>query len=398
MRFELLIAKKFMLGGSGSGPSRLNGWVSIIGMIIGTFAILISLSVMNGFEERVIKKLIGFEGDLRIASSPDTNLDKVYNQIISDPLVDKALLYKERVGLILSKDNSKRIVTFKSINMDKLSSFYNIDYINNAKVKSEKGVALGYLLAQRLNIDVGDQLTLMSPVDQSNSIGIPILVNVEVSKIFNSEVLDFDDRVVFISEEIADRIFLRKKNHDGIDIRLRDRKKLSLFKLKLQNDYKKLSINSWEDLHKALVTAMRLERLGALAVLCLIILVSSFNLISTLVLVIIQKIRQIGILRAIGSSNKSIRKIILIQGILIGGVGVFIGIIASLILIAIQNIYGIIPIPSDIYFINQLPMIIKPNDVLIVMFISLIFITVSSLIASRQAIIIGIRDSLQWEK
>ncbi len=398
MRFELLIAKKFMLGGSGSGPSRLNGWVSIIGMIIGTFAILISLSVMNGFEERVIKKLIGFEGDLRIASSPDTNLDKVYNQIISDPLVDKALLYKERVGLILSKDNSKRIVTFKSINMDKLSSFYNIDYINNAKVKSEKGVALGYLLAQRLNIDVGDQLTLMSPVDQSNSIGIPILVNVEVSKIFNSEVLDFDDRVVFISEEIADRIFLRKKNHDGIDIRLRDRKKLSLFKLMLQNDYKKLSINSWEDLHKALVTAMRLERLGALAVLCLIILVSSFNLISTLVLVIIQKIRQIGILRAIGSSNKSIRKIILIQGILIGGVGVFIGIIASLLLITIQNIYGIIPIPSDIYFINQLPMIIKPNDVLIVMFISLIFITVSSLIASRQAIIIGIRDSLQWEK
>ena len=398
MRFELLIAKKFMLGGSGSGPSRLNGWVSIIGMIIGTFAILISLSVMNGFEERVIKKLIGFEGDLRITSSPDTNLDKVYNQIISDPSVDKALLYKERVGLILSKDNSKRIVTFKSINMDKLSSFYNIDYINNAKVKSEKGVAVGYLLAQRLNIDVGDQLTLMSPVDQSNSIGIPILVNVEVSKIFNSEVLDFDDRVVFISEEIADRIFLRKKNHDGIDIRLRDRKKLSLFKSKLQNDYKKLSINSWEDLHKALVTAMRLERLGALAVLCLIILVSSFNLISTLVLVIIQKIRQIGILRAIGSSNKSIRKIILIQGILIGGVGVFIGIIASLILITIQNIYGIIPIPSDIYFINQLPMIIKPNDVLIVMFISLIFITVSSLIASRQAIIIGIRDSLQWEK
>jgi lipoprotein-releasing system permease protein len=282
--------------------------------------------------------------------------------------------------------------------MDNLSSFYNIDYINNAKVESEKGIAVGYLLAQRLNIDVGDQLTIMSPVDQSNSIGLPLLVNVEVSKIFNSEVLDFDDRVVFISEEIGDRIFLRKKNYDGIDIRLKDRNKLSHVKLKLQNDYKKLSINSWEDLHKALITAMRLERLGALAVLCLIILVSSFNLISTLVLVIIQKIRQIGILRAIGSSSKNIRKIVLIQGVLIGGVGASIGIVASLLLITIQNIYGIIPIPSDIYFINQLPMIIKPNDVLIVMFISLIFIIVSSLIASRQAIIIGIRDSLQWEK
>ncbi len=398
MRFEYLIAKKFMLGGSGSGPSRLNGWVSIIGMIIGTFAILISLSVMNGFEERVINKLIGFEGDLRITSNSSTNLEQIFNQIISNPSVDEALLYKERVGLILAKDDSKRIVTFKSINMDNLSSFYNIDYINNAKVESEKGIAVGYLLAQRLNIDVGDQLTIMSPVDQSNSIGLPLLVNVEVSKIFNSEVLDFDDRVVFISEEIGDRIFLRKKNYDGIDIRLKDRNKLSHVKLKLQNDYKKLSINSWEDLHKALITAMRLERLGALAVLCLIILVSSFNLISTLVLVIIQKIRQIGILRAIGSSSKNIRKIVLIQGVLIGGVGASIGIVASLLLITIQNIYGIIPIPSDIYFINQLPMIIKPNDVLIVMIISLIFIIVSSLIASRQAIIIGIRDSLQWEK
>ena len=398
MRFEYLIAKKFMLGGSGSGPSRLNGWVSIIGMIIGTFAILISLSVMNGFEERVINKLIGFEGDLRITSNSSTNLEQIFNQIISSPSVDEALLYKERVGLILAKDDSKRIVTFKSINMDNLSSFYNIDYINNAKVESEKGIAVGYLLAQRLNIDVGDQLTIMSPVDQSNSIGLPLLVNVEVSKIFNSEVLDFDDRVVFISEKIGDRIFLRKKNYDGIDIRLKDRNKLSHVKLKLQNDYKKLSINSWEDLHKALITAMRLERLGALAVLCLIILVSSFNLISTLVLVIIQKIRQIGILRAIGSSSKNIRKIVLIQGVLIGGVGASIGIVASLLLITIQNIYGIIPIPSDIYFINQLPMIIRPNDVLIVMFISLIFIIVSSLIASRQAIIIGIRDSLQWEK
>jgi len=398
MRFEYLIAKKFMLGGSGSGPSRLNGWVSIIGMIIGTFAILISLSVMNGFEERVINKLIGFEGDLRITSNSSTNLEQIFNQIISSPSVDEALLYKERVGLILAKDDSKRIVTFKSINMDNLSSFYNIDYINNAKVESEKGIAVGYLLAQRLNIDVGDQLTIMSPVDQSNSIGLPLLVNVEVSKIFNSEVLDFDDRVVFISEEIGDRIFLRKKNYDGIDIRLKDRNKLSHVKLKLQNDYKKLSINSWEDLHKALITAMRLERLGALAVLCLIILVSSFNLISTLVLVIIQKIRQIGILRAIGSSSKNIRKIVLIQGVLIGGVGASIGIVASLLLITIQNIYGIIPIPSDIYFINQLPMIIRPNDVLIVMIISLIFIIVSSLIASRQAIIIGIRDSLQWEK
>ena len=398
MKFQLLIAKKFMLGGAGSGPSRLNGWISIIGMIIGAFAILISLSVMNGFEKRVIEKLIGFEGDIRITSNVDNNLEKIFNEINSDPSIDKALLYKERIGMIFAKNDSKRIVTFKSIDIENLDSFYNIDYINKGIDNAGQSIVIGNLLAQRLNVSVGDPLTIMSPIDQSSSLGLPILLDVKVGKIFNSQVLDFDDRIVFINKEMGNRIFLRKKNYDGIDLRLIDRKNLSSIVLKIKNDFKNISVYSWEDLHKALINAMRLERLGALAVLCLIILVSSFNLISTLVLVIIQKIRQIGILRAIGVSNLDIRKIIVTQGVLIGGVGVFIGTLLSLLLIIIQNIYGVIPIPSDIYFISELPMIINLNDIFLVSFISLIFIIFSSLIASRQAVKIGIRESLQWEK
>ena len=398
MKFQLLIAKKFMLGGAGSGPSRLNGWISIIGMIIGAFAILISLSVMNGFEKRVIEKLIGFEGDIRITSNVDNNLEKIFNEINSDPSIDKALLYKERIGMIFAKNDSKRIVTFKSIDIENLDSFYNIDFINKGIDNAGQSIVIGNLLAQRLNVSVGDPLTIMSPIDQSSSLGLPILLDVKVGKIFNSQVLDFDDRIVFINKEMGNRIFLRKKNYDGIDLRLIDRKNLSSIVLKIKNDFKNISVYSWEDLHKALINAMRLERLGALAVLCLIILVSSFNLISTLVLVIIQKIRQIGILRAIGVSNLDIRKIIVTQGILIGGVGVFIGTLLSLLLIIIQNIYGVIPIPSDIYFISELPMIINLNDIFLVSFISLIFIIFSSLIASRQAVKIGIRESLQWEK
>tara|TARA_B100000475_G_scaffold172884_1_gene135663 strand:- start:4833 stop:6029 length:1197 start_codon:yes stop_codon:yes gene_type:complete len=398
MKFQLLIAKKFMLGGAGSGPSRLNGWISIIGMIIGAFAILISLSVMNGFEKRVIEKLIGFEGDIRITSNVDNNLEKIFNEINSDPSIDKALLYKERIGMIFAENDSKRIVTFKSIDIENLDSFYNIDFINKGIDNAGQSIVIGNLLAQRLNVSVGDPLTIMSPIDQSSSLGLPILLDVKVGKIFNSQVLDFDDRIVFINKEMGNRIFLRKKNYDGIDLRLIDRKNLSSIVLKIKNDFKNISVYSWEDLHKALINAMRLERLGALAVLCLIILVSSFNLISTLVLVIIQKIRQIGILRAIGVSNLDIRKIIVTQGVLIGGVGVFIGTLLSLLLIIIQNIYGVIPIPSDIYFISELPMIINLNDIFLVSFISLIFIIFSSLIASRQAVKIGIRESLQWEK
>ena len=108
MKFQLLIAKKFMLGGAGSGPSRLNGWISIIGMIIGAFAILISLSVMNGFEKRVIEKLIGFEGDIRITSNVDNNLEKIFNEIQS--LFPNSSIEKEKEDTHTGDPSGKSIV------------------------------------------------------------------------------------------------------------------------------------------------------------------------------------------------------------------------------------------------------------------------------------------------
>ena len=277
MKFQLMIAKRFMLGGRGSGPSRLTGWISIIGMMVGTFAMIITLAVMNGFEKRVINKLIGFEGDIRItAINKHTTLEQAYNKVRNDASIDMAMLYKERVGMIIGRDD--------------------------IKMKLEK---------------------------------------------------TFSDH---------------------------------------------LSIKTWEDLHRGLISAMRVERLGALAVLCLIILVASFNLVSTLVLVIIQKIREIGILRAIGTSKINIKKIILTQGSLIGGVGIVIGIGISTVFIFIQNQYGIIPLPADVYFINQLPMVITTIDLLVVLIIAIFFVLFSGLIASKRATIIDIRESLQWEK
>ena len=94
MKFPLIIAMRFMLGGTGSGPSRLTGWISIIGMMVGTFAMIITLAVMNGFEKRVINKLIGFEGDLRItAINKHITLEQAYDKVKNDASIDKAMLY-----------------------------------------------------------------------------------------------------------------------------------------------------------------------------------------------------------------------------------------------------------------------------------------------------------------
>jgi ABC-type transport system, involved in lipoprotein release, permease component len=118
--------------------------------------------------------------------------------------------------MIFAKNDSQRIVTFKSIDIENLDSFYNIDFINKGIDNASHSIVIGNLLAQRLNVSVGDPLTIMSPIDQSSSLGLPILLDVKVGIIFNSHVWDFDDRRVFIKKEMGNRIFLPKRNYDRI--------------------------------------------------------------------------------------------------------------------------------------------------------------------------------------
>ena len=267
MKFQLMIAKRFILGGKGSGLRRLTGWISILGMMVGTFAMIITLAVMNGFEKRVINKLIGFEGDIRITSkNKDVLLEQIFNEVKSDASIDNAILYKERIGMIIGGDGLKKMATFKAVNLEGLNTFYDIEFISKGIKTSNPEIIIGNLLAQRLNVNIGDQLTIMSPVDQPNFFGLPKMINVIISQIFHAQVLDFDDRVVFISPEVGSRLFLRKQNYDGIDIRLVDRGNLFDIKMQLEKTYlDHLSIKTWEDLHRGLISAMRIEHLGALS-------------------------------------------------------------------------------------------------------------------------------------
>ncbi|MFQ6676935.1 MAG: FtsX-like permease family protein [Fidelibacterota bacterium] len=400
MKFAYTIARRFMLGGKGAGPSRLTGWISIIGLAAGTFALIVSLSVLNGFEERVTGRIVGFEGDLRItAVEEDLNLSLMMNTIKRDQFAADAMPYRERKGLISGSDQEQRLVMLKAIEIERFSEFYNIN-IKETVVKPETpSIYIGQVLAQRLNIAVGDNIQMMSPVDHSGQIGLPRKYSGTISGIFKTEVLDLDDRMVFIPMELGETLFSRKKSIDGIDIRLNDSEQAG----ELKKYYRKklpggILIKSWADLHSGLFNAMRMERLGALAVLSLIILVACFNLMSTLVLVTYQKIREIGILRTLGTTARKIQGVILFQGLMIGGVGAMTGILLSTGLVLVQNQFGLIPLPQEVYFIDQLPMVLKMMDLFVVFVISFILILMSSAIASNRALKINPKEAVYLEK
>ena len=399
MKFSTYIAKRFMLGGKGAGTSRFTGWIAIVGMAIGCFALIISIAVLNGFELQVAEKIIGFEGDLRISKIKTGTAKNVHEYLKNNNEISQIEPFMERKGVVLTRNNDVRMVSFKAVSFDQIVEFYNLGLDSIVINKNTPQIFLGTLLAERLQVKVGDYIKLMSPIDSPLQIGLPRILNAEVAGIFQIDVLDYDDRIVFIPLKYGKQLFLRKKSVDGYDTRLVNRENVDLVKEELRSYFgPNARIESWEEIHQGLFNAMRMERIGAIFVLSLIVLVAAFNLTSTLVLVTYQKIREIGILRTLGTSAKVIKSIIIKQGIIIGGVGAVVGLILSVGIVVLQNYYGFLPLPQDIYALNKLPMILSVWDVILVPFIAFLLIILSSYIAAKRAMLIEPKEAVHLEK
>ena len=384
-----------MLGGKGSGPSRLTGWISIIGLAIGCMAMILSISILNGFESRVINKIIGFEGDIRVTNVSNWNNLDSYISSLSD--VKSSISFQERKGLLIGRNDSQRMIELKSLDIDKISEFYDLN-IKQVKSSSLPQVFLGEMTARRLNLNLGDAVRLLSPIDNGSAWGLPIQAQCIVGGIFSIQVLDLDDKVAFIPKKIGQKLFLRKDGPDGLDIRLHENSDIQMVVNMIKSNFPEATIKKWSDLHTELFNAMKFERFGALFVLSLIIVVACFNLITTLILVSAQKIRQIGILQVMGCSKKSIKSIIMNQGLMIGSIGIFTGSFIAIFFIKIQNNFGLIPLPEDIYFISSLPMDIYFYDIFTILSISFGMVILSVIIAAKRATMISTLEAVYLEK
>ena len=388
MSWENKVSKRF------SDSSKHRGWFSglfsMIGMGVGCFAMIVALSVMNGFESLVHKKLRGFEGDLRVLGQVSeidiTELDGI----------EIVMPFMERRGVI-EEGSDQRVVSLKAVNVEKMAEFYNLPLRGETPDIGE--VALGQDLAFRLGKDVGDNITVYSPIDQSFGFGLPPKMKMIISGIFSTRILDYDDRFVFLSLQDGKKLFKRKSGLDGIDIRVSPDTKVSTLKSDLEtklND--SVTVYSWEDLNRSLVDAMKMERVGTIVILSLIFLVAAFNLAAAMSLISIQKMKEVGILKAMGAPTYSIQKIIIRMGLNRAGKGAIYGFIFGILFVMAQNQFGWIPIPSDIYFIDALPMVLFPKDLIIVIFISFMFILSASFISGRKLAHTQIKDALQWAK
>ena len=396
MNFSYKIAKRFLMGGWSSGPSKLTGWMSIIGLCIGSIAMILSIAVLNGFENRVIDKIIGFESDIRLTKIEDFNSTiDIVNNING---VKSVMPFQERKGLVLAKGGVQRMVTLKAIEIEKFTSFYDINSFTKSNYGNQPIVYLGEMTARRLNVREGEVVRLLSPIDHGYSWGMPTQIQCVVGGIFNIQVLDLDDKIAFIPLEIGEKLFIRKSNLDGMDVRLFEGDRIDLVANELRNKILGAKVETWGDLHQELFGAMRFERIGTLIVLSLIIVVACFNLVTTLVLVVAQKTREFGILQVLGSNKKTIESIVMYQGGLISSFGIVSGLIIGLFFVYLQNIFGIIPLPEDIYFTSSLPMVIFLKDIIAILTISIGMVMVSIYISTSRTIMLSSMKSIYLDK
>lgn len=389
MRWERIISER--LYNQTVKGNKYSSLISLLGMSVGCFAMVISLSVMNGFESLVHQKLKGFDGDIRMFSS---NKNMTFFDEING--IESVMPFMERRGVVETSQNQK-IVSLKAVDENLFKSFYDLSF--RGSDLNHNQVFIGEDLSLRLEKDIGGKITIYSPLDQSIGLGIPYKKEFTIAGVFKTKVLDYDDRFIFLTLNDGKNLFKRKDDIDGFDIRIDSESSIQIVKadLKAVSDEKN-EIFTWKDLNRSLVDAMKIERIATMIILSLIFLVSTFHLASSLTLISYQKIKELGIIRVMGSPASSIVNILVNIGIRKAGKGIIYGTGIGFLIVIIQTKVPFIKIPTDIYFVQSLPMAISLSEILSIIIVSFSFIFISSYIIGRKISKINTMEALKWKK
>ena len=375
------------------------GFISIIGVSLGLLAILISISVLNGFEKSIRNKIINFETDIRLANNKNLKKDKILEEKLNNfNEIESFSFFIDKKAIAMSNEQ-RSLYKIKAIEIDKFQSVYNFLDLNISNQKLNDGFILGSGVAKRLGVIKGDDIRLMNPFDNQIYFNLPKMISGEVVEIFETRILDFDQTYIFTSFSNGQKLFSKNNLFDGIDIRLKNNKDKKQIKNTINKILdEKFEIQFWEDIHKTLFQAMKMEKLVSILVLSLVVIVACFNITSTLTMQTVEKIREVGILKTIGFSNDSIRNIFFFQGILIGGIGILIGAFLGFLIIFTQNRYEIIKLPKSVYFIDSLPMYISNFDYFFISSITMLIVIISIYFPIRQLRKINPSNAIQHQK
>tara|TARA_Y100001970_G_scaffold291716_1_gene429981 strand:- start:5707 stop:6918 length:1212 start_codon:yes stop_codon:yes gene_type:complete len=374
---------------------------SFIGISLGVAVLIIVMSVMNGFRTELVSKIVGFNAH---AVVQPINKPLTY---MNDEGFAENLFSNDGEAVILNKDKTKGIFLrgyldkdFKKLQIVKNDKYYGSNSLNNTSI------SIGKELSFNLNVDVGDTITVMSPAGIQTLVGtLPKQDTFKIISIFDSGLSDFNENIAYINLATLENFFNKKKEDRFLEFYFKNPKNVEIHKQNLQNLFPEAQIYTWSDMNKSLFSALKVERNVMFIILSLIIIVAAFNIISGLTILVKNKTRDIGILKSIGVSNKSIKKIFFYVGFLIGTFatlfGVVIGTLFSIYIENIRqfisNIFHISLFPEDIYILNSMPSEINISSIIIISLSSIIVTVLVSIYPASKASSLDTVKTLKYE-
>jgi len=402
-RLELSIAWRYLRSRRGSRLLSLISVIAIGGVIIGVSALIVIIGVMNGLQHDLREKILVGSPDIRVLSyGPDlkisdwrTVLAKVQRQpgvVAAAPFVMTEAGMSaghDYVGgvMVVGIDPERRgAPEVTTIRRHATSGDFRFASSDGRR----RGAVLGKLLADRFNAYPGDKIQLVSLADArvSASTGtfVPRVYQFEVTGLVETGMYEYDDKYVYIDVDVAREFAALGEGVTGIEVRTTDRWQAAAVgeQLTASLGFPFRTVD-WQEQNRSLFQALKLEKLGMGVILLLIVIVAAFNIVSTLTMVVTDKTREIGILKAMGMSSRSIRRIFFVQGVVIGFVGTTLGVVLGFGGALALDKYKLIDLDPQIYFIDHLPVMTEATDVIWIVVASLAIAAVATLYPAAQA-------------
>jgi lipoprotein-releasing system permease protein len=406
--FELFVAVRYLLARRKQAFISVISLISILGVTVGVMALLIALSLMTGLQGELRERIVGSSAHVYVFKLGEgiRDIPAEVQKLKSIPRVIGVAPAAIGKGLLTAGQDHPAPVTIKGIDPDlevtvtdirKAMRTGSLDAIRSGPQEMD-GIVLGTDLAATLEVHVGDSVRLLTPdLIMTPFAPIPHTRAFKVVGIFSLGLYEFDSEYALVDLPVAERVF-GKDQPQFMQLRLDDmfasQKVAGEIPKRLGEEY---ATQDWAQMNKSLFSALWLEKMAISITIGLIMTVAAFNIVASLVLLVMEKSRDIAILKTMGTSAASIRRIFMMQGLIIGLVGTAAGTIGGCLIIFVLDRYKLIHVPIDVYQISYVPFTLLPLDLAAVIGAAILVCFVATIYPSRQAAKLDPAQALRYQ-
>ena len=407
MSFERFVSFRYLRAKRKQKFISLISVISVLGVAVGVMALIVVLSVYTGFTEGLRDQIIGinahilvqgFDGTIQNYSRLQKKVETVDGVVGVTPFIYGQALVSSgptSTGIVLrgiDPATAGRVIKLES-------QLLNGKLADLSATQSLPAIILGKDLAAQLRVGQDDRIRLISPNGPLSPMGVlPKVLTCRVAGIFESGMFEYDSTMGFISLATARNLNGMRQGVNGLEVRVDDVDNADNVAAAIQQKIGRgFSVRDWMKINKNLFAALKLEKIGIFIALDLIILVAALNIISALVMVVMEKTRDIAILKSMGATTGSIMRIFFYQGVVIGLAGTILGVGSGLGLCALLKRYKIIELPSNVYPMSTMPVQVVPMDVTVIAVSAILITLAATLYPSWKASKIRPADALTYE-